>query len=292
VARIPGVQAAEPRYELHAADGYSLGEIMDVIAYPSQMTQFESPPLESGRRPQGNDETEVGVGLADALGLVPGSQLLLQLPSGGQLSMRVSGVVSSLDDNGLVAYMPAARLLAADPTVSSQIAVLLRPGANQNAVNAALTRLGAQPQQTAGVTARGGPLVAVLKTILLIVAIVDGLVCVYALAQACALTVQERRRTVAVLRACGAGPGAVRRLLLGAVLILVIPAAIAGIALEHFVLGPILARLAVAYATLDLSATVPEILAMVAGLGLASFMTVGWVARAALRESVVTGLSA
>ena len=62
-----------------------------------------------------------------------------------------------------------------------------------------------------------------LRTILRAVAIVDGLVCLYALIQACALTVLERRRTVAILRACGAGAAAVRRLLLGAALALVCP---------------------------------------------------------------------
>ena len=72
------------------------------------------------------------------------------------------------------------------------------------------------------------PLVDVLRAILRAVAIVDGLVCLYALIQACALTVQERRRTVAVLRACGAGARAVRRLLVGAVLALVVPAAVSG----------------------------------------------------------------
>jgi ABC-type antimicrobial peptide transport system permease subunit len=291
VARIPGVQAAEPRYELHAVDGYSLGEIVDVIAYPHDHDLFEAPPLSSGHRLRGSDQAEVGVGLADALGLAPGSTLLLELPSGQQLRLQVSGTVSSLDDEGLVAYVPAAALLAADPSAPSHIAVLLKPGASQTAVAAALTRLGAAPQAAAGAIERGAPLVAILKTILRAVAIVDGLVCIYALTQACALTVQERRRTIAVLRACGAGAGAVRRLLLGAVLALVAPAALVGIVLERLLLGPVLSHLAASYATLELSATAPEILAIVLGLALACGVTIWWVARSAVRESVVTGLA-
>lgn len=151
--------------------------------------------------------------------------------------------------------------------------------------------MGADPRATEGATARGAPLVDVLKTILRAVAIVDGLVCIYALVQACALTVQERRRTVAVLRACGAGSGAVRRLLLGAVLALVLPAAAAGIVLELFVLGPVLAHLAASYATLDLRASLGQILAIVAGLALAGAAAILTVARSATRESVVAGLS-
>ena len=292
VARIPGVQAAEPRYELHASDQYSLSELVDVVAYPRDHTLFEAPPLVSGTRLRGNHQAEVGVGLADAMGLVPGSELLLQLPSGLPLRLRVTGVVSSLDDDGLVAYVPATPLVAADPAASSQVAVLLKPGANAGAVTDALTRLGAVPQQTSGVVERGAPLVAVLKTILTAIAIVDGLVCLYALTQACALTVQERRRTVSVLRACGAGSTAIRRLLAGSVLALVAPAALSGVLLERLVLGPALSKLAINYATLNLQASSVQIAAVILGLFLAGAVAVWWVSRGAMRESVITGLSA
>ena len=291
LALVPGVQAAQPRYEVHAVDAYSLGEMVDVIAYPRDHTLFEAPPLASGTRLHGNREAEVGVGLADVLGLSPGSELLLELPSGNELRLRVSGTVSSFDEEGRVAYVPAAALLAADPTAPSRIAVLLKPGASQSAVFDRLAAIGANPYTTEGATARGAPLVAVLKTILRAVAIIDGLVCIYALLQACALTMQERRRTVAVLRACGATGGAVRRLLLGAVLALVVPAAVAGIALERFLLGPALAHIAASYTVLDLSPTPVEVLAILIGLALAGAAAIIAVARAALQESVVAGLA-
>lgn len=291
ISRLPGVKAAEPRYQVQAVDEYSLGDIVDVIAYPRDHAVFEAPPLASGRRWQGDDEAEVGVGLANALGLSPGSELLLELPSGRQLSLRVSGTVSSLDFDGLVAYVPASALLAADPSARSKIAVLLEPHASPAQVTRELAQIGVRPQPTLGATARGAPLVAVLKTILRAVAIVDGLVCIYALIQACALIMQERRRTVAVLRACGGGGGAVRRLLSGSVLALVLPAAMIGTALERFVFGPALSNLAANYAALDLTPTVLEVAATVLGLVLAGAVAVIWVTRSALRESVVTGLA-
>jgi ABC-type antimicrobial peptide transport system permease subunit len=291
ISRLPGVEAAEPRYDVRAVDGYDLGDIVDVIAYPHDHTLFEAPPLASGGRLHGDGEAEVGVGLANALGLSPGSQLLLELPSGKQLSLRVSGTVSSLDFDGLVAYVPASALLAADPSAGSQVAVLLKPHASPSQVTSELEQIGAGPQVTLGATARGAPLVAVLKTILRAVAVVDGLVCIYALVQACALIMQERRRTVAVLRACGAGAGAVRRLLSGAVLTLVAPSAVIGIALERFVFGPALSNLAASYAALDLTPTVLEVVATVAGLVLAGALAVFWVTRTAMRESVVVGLA-
>jgi ABC-type lipoprotein release transport system permease subunit len=291
VRAIPGVQAAAPRYEVEAADSFSLGETIDVIAYPGNHAVFEAPPLVSGKRLRGSDEAEVGVGLADALGLSPGSTLAIALSSGDELRLRVAGLVSSLDHDGRVAYIPAEALLAADPSAPYQIAVRVTPNANQGNVTAALTRLGGEPTQASGATARGVPLVETLRAILLAIAIVDGLVCLYALIQACTLTVQERRRTVAVLRACGAGSGAVRRLLFGAALALVVPAAAVGVLLEHFVFGPALANLAASYATLPLEATSAEVLATLAGLALAGTVAVVWVARQAARESVVSGLA-
>jgi ABC-type lipoprotein release transport system permease subunit len=292
VRRIPGVQAVAPRYEEEAVDSFSLGETIDVIAYPGDHTRFEAPPLVSGHRLRGPGEAEVGEGLAQALGLAPGETVALGLPDGHELRLRVAGVVSSLDQEGRVAYVPAAALLGADPAAPSDLAVVLSPGADQAQVVAALTTLGAEPATPTGATDRGGPLVAVLRTILRAIAVVDGLVCLYALVQACALTVQERRRTVAVLRAVGGGAGAVRRLLAGAALALVVPAAVVGVALERFVFGPALSRLAVNYAALPLAATGTEVLITVAGLLAAAGVAVMWVARQAGRESVITGLAA
>ncbi len=292
IRAVPGVMAAAPRYEVQAADSFSLGETIDVIAYPGDHTVFEAPPLVAGRRLRGPRQAEVGAGLADALGLAPGSTLALALPSGIELRLRVAGVVSSLDNDGRVAYIPAAALLAADPDAPSQIVVRVAPGASQARVTAALTALGAEPAPASTATARGAPLVAVLRTILRAVAVVDGLVCLYALIQACALTVQERRRTIAVLRACGAGTEAVGWLLVGAALALIVPAAIVGVLVERLVFGPELARLAAGYAQLPLHATVSEVLVTVAGLAVAAGLAVMWVARQASREPVVSGLAA
>jgi ABC-type lipoprotein release transport system permease subunit len=291
VRTIRGVDAAAPRYETEAADSFSLGETVDVVAYPGDHTVFEAPPLVSGRRLRGPGEAEVGLGLAQALGLDAGSTLALQLESGRELRLRVAGVVSSLAHDGRIAYIPAGTLLAADPSAagSEQLAVRLEPHANAAAVSAAI---GANAAPTTGAVGRGVPLVAVLRSILRAVAIVDGLVCVYALIQACALTVQERRRTVSVLRAFGAGATAVGRLLAGAVIALVVPAALLGIVLERLVLGPALAHLAASYVTLSLGATGSEIALVLVGLVLAGLVAIAWVTRQATRESVIAGLAA
>ncbi len=291
VRRIPGVQAAAPRYATDAADSFDLGETIDVIGYPGDHTVFEAPPLLAGRRLRGNDEAEVGNGLAQALGLSPGSVLALAFSDGVELRVRVAGVVSSLDHDGRVAYVPAAALLRADPSAPSVLAVVVAPGANDGEVYERLIALGGEPAAASAAVERGAPLVDVLRTILIAVAIVDGLVCLYALIQACALTVQERRSTIAILRACGAGAGAVSRMLLGAVLAIVVPAAVVGVLLERLLLGPALSRLAENYATLPLDAGARQMLIVLAGLALAALVAVSWVARGAVRERVVEGLA-
>jgi hypothetical protein len=292
VSRLAGVQAAAPRYEVQAADSFALDEQIDLIAFPGDHTVFEAPPLVSGSRLRGPREAEVGLGLAQALGLGVGSTLALAIPGGGELRLRVAGVVSSLQHDGRVAYLPALTLLRFDPDAGSEVAVRLAPSADESAVIAAMNRIGVPPVLASAATARGAPLVAVLRTILRAVAIVDGLVCLYALVQVCALTVLERRRTVAVLRACGAGAGAVARLLLGAVLALLVPAAVVGVLLERFVFGPVLTHLAESYATLPLNATALDVLLVLAGLAVAAVVAVTWVARQAVREPVVLGLAA
>ena len=292
VRALPGVADAAPRYELRALDAFSLGETIDVVGYPGDHTSLEAPPLTQGRRLRGRGQTEVGAGLADALGLAPGSTLALLLPSGRELRLRVAGVVSSLANDGRVAYVPAAALLAGDPSAPEQVVVRLTPGADANAVNAALTGLGSAPQAASGAVGRGVPLVSTLRTILIVIAVVDGLVCLYALVQSCALTLEERRRTVATLRATGAGPAAVARLLAGVVGALVVPAALIGIALERLVLGPGLSQLAAGYASLDLGAGQTEIAAAAGGLLLAAALAVAWATRRATRAPVVAGLGA
>jgi ABC-type antimicrobial peptide transport system permease subunit len=289
VKRIAGVQAVAPRYEDEALDSFSLGETIDVIGYRGNHTTFEAPPLTAGHRLTRSGQAEVGAGLADALGLSPGSTLAIQFQSGKELRLKVAGIVSSLAHDGRVAYVPASALLKADPLAPEQLAVRLTPNANIAAVREAI---GPAAVPTEGAIGRGAPLVRTLKAILIVVAIVDGLVCLYALIQACALTVQERRRTVAILRACGAGPVAVRRILVGAAAALVIPAAALAIPLETLVLGPALSRLAASYATLPLAPSPMEVIAVVVGLAAAGAIAAAWVARQATRENVIEGLAA
>jgi len=290
IEAVPGVQAAGVRYQVEAADAFRLGESLRLIAYPGDHTRFEAPPLAAGRRLRGAGEAEVGEGLADALGLRPGSVLAAQLPGGREVRFRVAGIVRALEVNGRIAWVRPDRLLAATPDLSPSLAVRLDPDADRAAVTRRLDALGFPPQSASGATTRNGQFLGVLAAVLRGVGLAVGLVCLYALVQALAMTARERRSAVATLRATGAGPGSVALVLAGAAAAVAIPGALAGLALEAAVLGPLVARLAAGFADLGVAPSAPQaLLVAVALLALAAGAT-ALVARRVLREPVVAGL--
>ena len=141
--RLPGVAAVGERYSVDAADSFRLGEPVRLIAYPGDHTEFEAPPLAEGRRIRGPGEIEVGVGLADALGLRPGSVLAAQMPDAEEVRFRVVGIVRALEHDGRIGWVQPDRLLAADPGLRPQVVVRVSAGADPAAVTRRLVDLGA-----------------------------------------------------------------------------------------------------------------------------------------------------
>jgi ABC-type lipoprotein release transport system permease subunit len=231
------------------------------------------------------------MGLAQVLGLSVGRTLALALPTGRELRLRVAGIVSSLEHDGRVAYVPAAALLADDPSAPDQLAVRVDPGASVAAVSAAISRLGARASPTRGIAGGSAALISALQALLRVVAAVDALVCLYTLLQALALTASERRSAIALLRACGARAVSLRALLAGAALAVLAPAAVVGIALERLLLGPAIAHIAAGYAALALGADTGEIALLLVGLALLAAGAVGWVAGRAMARPVTRGLA-
>ena len=290
VQAIPGVQAAAPRYELEAVSASSLGSPLTLIAYPGDHTRFEAPPLAVGRRVRGPGEAEVGVGLADALGLRPGATLAVQPRSPREVRFRVVGVVRALQDEGRVAYVQPDRLAAAGAPLEGPMVLRLARGASHARVAAGLRALGASPSPVLGATGNNGAFLGVLAGLLQIVAGAVALVCLHALVSALALTARERRGAVATLRAAGADARALRRLLGGAAGAVVLPAIAVAVALEVLVLAPLVAHLAAGYADLPLGAGLGQI-ALVGGSLLALAWAAAWLAgRRLVREPVVAGL--
>jgi ABC-type lipoprotein release transport system permease subunit len=284
------VAAVGQRYAVDAADSFRLGEALRLVAYPGDHTRFEAPPLAEGRRLAGPGEVEVGLGLADALGLRPGGTLAAQLPSGAEVRFRVAGVVRALENDGRIAWIRPDRLLAGMPGLEPGVVVRLAPGADRTAVTRALTDLGAPPEAAGAATTRNGRFLAVLAAVLRGVGLAVGLVCLYALVQALAMTARERRRAVAVLRACGGDGGTVALVLLGAAAAVALPGAVAGVVLEATVLGPLVVRLAAGFATLAIAPGTGQVVLVVGGVAALAGVATALVAQRILREPIVLGL--
>jgi ABC-type lipoprotein release transport system permease subunit len=362
ITRLPGVAAATPFSELEVADSFALDEpfTLDVFGAPPQ--QFEAPPLAAGHLPQRVNEAEVGVGLADALGLHPGSVLAAQLPTGQEARFRVAGIVQALEDQGRVAYVESPRLLgigrgagrrtcskgatgtgstivtspfgptsAPGPTgpqgptgsrsptgshcppslggfgrfgglgFSNQIAVKLQPGASSAAVTEALARSGKGSttdtggiagQSVQGWASRSSGFIDILVALLRTVAVLDICVCLYAVGQALALTSQERRRALAVVRAQGAGRLHLFAIFGVAAAFLVLLAWALAAALERWAVAPGVAHLAASYVVLTLSAGGQLLGLTLAGLLLGAAVVSALLVRAIVRQPVVAGLRA
>jgi len=298
VRAIRGVADAAPRYETNAADSFELGESFQLIAFPGDLARYEAPPLASGRRVRSSGEGDVGLGLAQALDLHVGGALAAQLPSGREVRFRVVGIVEALRNQGLLAYVQPKRLLAAMPDLTADIAVKLGPGADLDRVRDVLLSRGVYSQRTGGIAQDYGvsgtfgrtSFLRVLAALLRSVAFLDGLVCLYALAQMLALIARERRRAVAVVRAIGASRAQILAVFAGSALLVAAIAAPAGIALERFVLGPEVARLAVSYVTLPLRSGLEPVTTVLAGLAVAVVTSAGLATRAATAEPIVVAL--
>jgi ABC-type antimicrobial peptide transport system permease subunit len=295
---IPGVALAAQRYETDAVDSFDLGETFRFVSYPGDIARFEAPPLSTGRRVRTAGEADVGLGLAQALGLDVGSLLAAQLPSGTEVRFRVVGIVQALRDQGLVAYVQPQRLLAATPDMSTDVVIKLRAHDDLERVRSAFARHGLYANRSGGISEDSGftgaegrtAFLDVLATLLRSVAFLDGLVCVYALAQMLALLARERRRAVAVLRAIGASRAQVLALFAGAALLVAGIATPIGIALERFVLGPGVGALAISYVTLPLRAGAPEVGIVISGVAVAIAVTAGWATRTATAGAIVRPL--
>jgi ABC-type antimicrobial peptide transport system permease subunit len=290
VRAIPGVADAGARWVVQGADSFALGEPVKLLAFQGDHTRFEDPPLASGRRERADNEAEIGVGLAQALGIGPGATLAVQLPSGGEARFRVVGTVRAVDTDGRVAYVRPKRLLDADPGLGSEIVIRLKPGADRAAVGARLRDLGSVPSTVGGATTRNGDFLGILATLLRVVALIDALVCLYALAQSLALTAGERRPTLALLRATGAPATTVGAVLAGAGLAIAVPSALLALALEHWLLAPLVGDLAAGYADLTARPQTGQALLVVGGLAGLAIAAAAWTARRAVSEPPVAGL--
>ena len=121
------MQAVAPRFDVQAVDSFSLGQTIELIAYPGNHVAFEAPQLAAAGACAAPGRSRSARVWPRRSGSAPAQTLALALPSGTELRLRIAGVVSSLDHDGRVAYVPAAALLRADPSAPSLLAIRLTP---------------------------------------------------------------------------------------------------------------------------------------------------------------------
>ena len=214
----------------------------------------------------------------------------MQAPGGGEIRLRVAGVVRALENRGRVAYVRDAPLLAADPGLTPTLAVRLTAGADRAKVAAGLAALGAPAARVGGATTSNAQFLGILASVLRGVGLAIGLVCLYSLVQALAITARERRGAVALLRAAGGDRATIGLVLAGAALAVSVPAALAAAVLERLVLGPLVGSFAAGFASLELAPSTAQILLVVAGLLALAAAATAVVARRVMREPIVAGL--
>lgn len=374
IRQLPGVAAATPFASIEVVDSFALDEPFTLNVFGAPPQEYEAPPLAAGHLPRHPGEAEVGVGLADALGLHPGSVLAAQLPTGQEVRFRVAGIVQALEGQGRVAYVQSPRLLGTGrqvvvtgpigpnepvhrrgPTGSTgptgsvpprgprgapspggptgslgptgptrsrptgpprrggglrggfrinygfggQIAVKLEPGASSAVVTQTLIHHGHPSttdtggiagQSVQGWASRSSGFIDILVALLRTVAILDIGVCLYAVGQALALTSQERRRTLAVVRAQGAGRLHLFAVFGVAAAFLVFLAWILAAVLERWAVAPGVSHLAASYVVLALGAGGQLLGLTLAGLLLGAAIVSVLLVRAIVRQPVVVGL--
>ncbi|MET7395061.1 FtsX-like permease family protein [Dactylosporangium sp. NPDC005572] len=236
--RAAGVAAAIPDrtfYVQRLVDGRPVGNARDAVhsgrgwasagLSPYQLLQGSAP------------DRPGGVVVDAALGVPVGGQLPV-LTASGPATWTVTGTI---DGPGLYVDDATARSLAGGVTV---IGLRLTPGADAERVAEGLglgalgepltgaERSAAEPAQDTRTRWLGAQLI--IATVL-----VGGFVAVFVVASTCAFSAAQRRREIGLLRAIGATPGQVRRLLLAEVLLVALGAGVLG-AVGGALLAPLL----------------------------------------------------
>jgi ABC-type lipoprotein release transport system permease subunit len=284
IRRLPGVAAAAQRFSNQVVDSYQLGESFELVAYCGNRLRFENPPLAAGSRAIRPGQVEVGQGLSDPLGLVPGSTLAVQFGDGDETRFHVTGIVRTLDNDGRVVYAQPGREICGFR--GGQTVIQLAAGADPTRVAQELRLAGHRAATVTGVTTRNAGFLGVLADLLRTVAVVDGLVCVYVLAQMLGLLALERGAAVGLLRAVGASARQIGAVFLGAALLVAAIAFPLAVLVEHTLLGPQAADLAASYATVPLGASSTDVAAALVGLAVVAGASSLFVARRMLRVPV------
>ncbi|MEU8571663.1 FtsX-like permease family protein [Streptomyces pathocidini] len=279
-AQVPGVERAVADLAFPVRDGDR-----QLTAHGWGSAALSGDRLAAGSAP-GAGEVVLDRAAARAAGVAPGDRITLTL-AGGEQGFRVAGVTGG--SAATVWFADAqASALAGHPGKADAIAVLAEPGADPRVIAAgvekALAGSGAKVHAGDGRGAVEEPRLGFAQEALTGIGGsfggIAGMVAVFTAAGTVGLSVAQRAREFALLRAIGATPRQIRRAV-AAEALLVAPLAgvlgcLPGIALAHWWFGELKDRGAVPEAVELHVSWVP--LAVAVGAGLLTALAAGWLA--------------
>src|SRR5215468_3745168 len=235
ITAVPGVErtAVDISFPVTVLRGGQPAALPPIEGHGWSSAQLTPYRLTAGRKPSGPGDVVLSQQLAGRLSAKTGSMLNV-LARGMTLALRVAGIAAPASDQAPALFVTdaRARALLGRPGQADTIAVYPRPAAAATAVAQRITAVLPAGALVLTGAARGRaefPAAAGQSTTLVPLAAASGglmtMVAVFIVASTLALSVQLRRRQIALLRAVGATPGQVRRLVLSETVLLAVPAA-------------------------------------------------------------------
>lgn len=246
VAAVPGVQVAEPAFARYAQMISPDGDPVTTQGAPtlgvswSPDSNLSGVVLKDGRAPTDIGEVAIDKATADRIGFEVGDTIRVVL-SDGQEEFEIVGLVGLGNSDGFVGATTvvwdpesAAYWLDDDGTVDT-IDIKLTPDADTDAVGAAIEQI--IPARTEVVTGEQiadetkdqvGEIVSIFGTGLLVFALITALVAAFVINNIYNISISQRLRELALLRAVGASGSQVRRLVLVEALIVSAVATVLG----------------------------------------------------------------
>jgi putative ABC transport system permease protein len=232
VAAVPGVQIAEPSYGRFAQMLDQDGKPVTTQGAPTLGVSWDPDSglsgvvLKDGRAPQDVDEVAIDKATADRIGYEVGDTIRVVLTN-GQENFTIVGLVGLGNSDGFVGATTvvwdpasAAVWLDTEDTVDT-IDIKLVDGADIDTVQASIADV--LPDRTEVITGEQlgdetkdqvGEIVSIFGTGLLIFALITALVAAFVINNIYNISISQRLRELALMRAIGANGGQVRKLVL------------------------------------------------------------------------------
>jgi putative ABC transport system permease protein len=222
IASVPGVRAAVAEQSFPAQVVAASGEVLggaQSLGHNWDAAVLAPFTLRAGAAPSAADDVVLDADLAQRAGVGVGGQVRIATRSVPQ-TFRVSGVVDALSRQSALFFTPQrAAELTGQPGRAHAIGVLAEPGVAPETLAERIGAVADGAEVTTGVERSTIEFLDVSQTRMLLLAVAGSfggfalLVAVFVVASTLALTINQRRREFALLRAVAATPRQIRKLI-------------------------------------------------------------------------------